>query len=189
MQLLQLHIEGRGPLLMQADTLADPLNPKSIAHKALTGKKKKTEEDHVAIARSEYIASLYWRKDVGVHIPGQNFDGSFRAAAAMHRQRVNWDRGCIVIDDHAPLIYDGPKTPEALWADRDFVDARAVVVRNQRVIRYRPIFREWACDVALQFDPEIMSESEIVKILNDAGRYTHLCTFRRRFGRFAVSVK
>lgn len=189
METLKLKIEGRGPLLMQADTLADPLNPATVQHKALTGKKKKTEEDHIAIARSEFIASLYYRKEIGVHIPGQNFDGAFRAAAAMHRQRMNWDRGCIVLDDAAPLLYDGPRTPAALWENRDFVDARAVVVSNRRVIRYRPIFREWACEIALQFDPQIMSDSEVVKIINDAGKYTHICTFRRRFGRFEASVQ
>lgn len=189
MEQIELRVTGLSPLLMQADRLANPLDPVTVEHKKLTSKKKKTEEDHIAIARSEFIAALYLHKDAGVVIPGQNFDGSFRSAAALRKLRTQWDRACLVVDDYAKLIYDGPRTPEALWNDRDFVDARSVVVSNRRVIRYRPIFHRWACEITLSFDPEMLSRDEVMTTLHDAGRYIHIGTFRRRFGRFTVDER
>ena len=37
---------------MHSDKFANPLHPATKAHKALTGKRKKTDDDHEAIAKS-----------------------------------------------------------------------------------------------------------------------------------------
>ncbi|MEB4734046.1 hypothetical protein OXV40_33915, partial [Burkholderia contaminans] len=60
MEILRLNICGSSPLMMHSDKLANPLAAETKAHRELTGKRKKTDEDHVAIARSEFLAGLYW---------------------------------------------------------------------------------------------------------------------------------
>jgi len=52
MAIIKLKVVGESPLLLQADTLVDPLNPLTKAHKEITSKRKKTDEDHEAIAIS-----------------------------------------------------------------------------------------------------------------------------------------
>ena len=46
MAIIKLKVVGVSPMLMQADTLVDPLNPLTKAHKEITGKRKKTDDDH-----------------------------------------------------------------------------------------------------------------------------------------------
>lgn len=46
--------------MMHSDKLANPLHPATKAHRELTSKRKKVDDDHVAIARSEFIAGVYF---------------------------------------------------------------------------------------------------------------------------------
>ena len=65
MQTIKVKIIGTRPLLMHSDIYADPLNPRTKAHKALTAKKKKTDEDHEAIAQSEWRGGMYFDEELG----------------------------------------------------------------------------------------------------------------------------
>ena len=58
MEIITVKLTGTRPLLMHADVFADPLNPLTKAHKALTSKRKNTDDDHEAIAKSEWRARL-----------------------------------------------------------------------------------------------------------------------------------
>ena len=189
MEVLRVQIVGTSPLLMHSDKLANPLLPETKAHKELTGKRKKTDEDHLAIARSEFIAGLYWSQKEGVYVPGQNFDATFLAGAKLQKLGTHWKRGAVVMTDRAKIMYDGPKLPDDLWGDTSFVDCRGVKVGAAKIMRYRPIFMDWACELDLAFNPEILSESEAKKTLTDAGALIGVCEYRPRFGRFSVSFK
>ena len=187
MELLKLRLTGASPLMMHSDRLANPLLPETKAHKSLTAKRKKTDEDHLAITRSEFISGLYWNEGVGVHVPGQNFDATFLAGAKLQKLGTAWKRGSLVVTDRVKLLYDGPRTPEALWEDTRFVDCRGVKVGTAKIMRYRPVFMEWAAELELAFNPEIMDEGEIKKALGDAGALIGVCEYRPRFGRFQVA--
>src|SRR3546814_16440477 len=97
MEILKLKIVGTSPLMMHSDRLANPLNPATKAHKELTGKRKKTDDDHLAIAKSEFIAGAYWDEKEGFYIPGQNFDATFWAGAKLQKIGVHWKRGAMEI--------------------------------------------------------------------------------------------
>ena len=60
MKTLTFEIESIVPLLMHDDKTANPLNDFTKKLKALTGKRKKTDEDLLAIAEVEWNASLYY---------------------------------------------------------------------------------------------------------------------------------
>ncbi|AOY96846.1 hypothetical protein BKK79_36135 [Cupriavidus sp. USMAA2-4] len=186
MELLKLKIVGTSPLMMHSDRLANPLLPETKAHKALTAKRKKTDEDHVAIARSEFLAGLYWSERDGVFVPGQNFDATFLAGAKLQKLGTHWKRGAVVLTDKAKLLYDGPSEPEAIWCDPRFVDCRGVKVGTAKVMRYRPFFIEWACELELAFNPDVLNEEEVRKAIADAGALIGVCEYRPRFGRFSV---
>ncbi|RSB84876.1 hypothetical protein EGT47_27670 [Burkholderia cenocepacia] len=189
MDVLHLKIVGSSPLMQHSDKLANPLAPETKAHKELTGKRKKTDEDHVAIARSEFLAGLYWSERDGVYVPGQNFDATFLAGAKLQKLGTHWKRGAVVMTDRAKLLYDGPKAPEQLWSDTRFVDCRGVKVGAAKLMRYRPIFMEWACELDLAFNPDVLNAEEVRKAISDAGALIGVCEYRPRFGRFSVSFE
>ena len=186
MEILKLKITGTSPLMLHSDLLANPLAEETKLHKSLTSKRKKTDEDHLAIARSEYLAGLYYSEKVGVYVPGQNLDATFLAGAKLQKLGTHWRRGALVMTDRAKLLYDGPKTPAQLWEDRRFVDCRGVRVGTAKLMRYRPIFADWACEIEVAFNPDILNEGEVKKTLEDAGALIGTCEFRPRFGRFSV---
>lgn len=189
MELLKLKITGISPLMMHADTFANPLHPATKAHKELTGKRKKTDDDHEAIAKSEFIAGAYWGVDAGFFVPGQNFDSTFWNGAKLSKLGVHWKRGALVVTDKAKLIFDGPKTPEKLWEDLRFVDCRGVKVGQAKVMRYRPIFMEWAVHLDVAVNPDVLNVNEAKKAIEDAGKLIGVCEYRPRFGRFEVSYE
>jgi hypothetical protein len=187
MEILNLRVTGTSPLMMHSDKLANPLHPATKAHKELTGKRKKVDEDHLAIAKSEFLAGVYFDERSGIHVPGANFDATFLAGAKLQKLGTHWKRGALVMTDKAVLEFDGPSTPEALWEDQRFVDCRGVKVGQSKIMRYRPIFLDWACELEVAINTDVLDMQEVRKAIEDSGKLIGVCEYRPRFGRFGVS--
>lgn len=187
MEILKLKITGTSPLMMHADRLANPLDPATKAHKELTSKRKKTDEDHLAIARSEFIAGAYWHKDEGFFIPGPNLDATFWAGAKLQKMGVHWRRGALVLENRVKLMHSGPSTPESLWESPENVDCRGVRVGTAKIMRYRPMFLSWAAELTVSLNTDVLDLQEAKKAIEDAGALIGTCEFRPRFGRFEVA--
>lgn len=189
MKQIKVKITGTSPLLMHADTFANPLHPMTKAHKELTSKRKKTDEDHEAIARSEFISSCYWNESGGFHIPGQNLDACLINAAKLQKLGVKFKQGVQVLEDELSLKEKLPATPAALWDDGGYTDARGVKVGTAKIIRYRPLIRTWNTEATVVFNPDVVNEGEVKKALEDAGALIGLGDYRPRFGRFKVEIQ
>lgn len=187
METIKLKIIGTRPLLMHADVFADPLNPLTKAHKAMTSKRKKTDDDHEAIAKSEWRGGLYFADDIGPYLPGVNLEASLIAGAKLSKLGTQLKRSIEIIDDRCPLEYEGPRTVKGLW-DKAFYDARSVKVQSARLMRYRPLFRNWSTSCEVAFDPESINREQIIKCFEDAGLYCGVGDYRPKFGRFTVEV-
>lgn len=185
MELITLKLKSTHPLLMHADRYANPLDLRTKAHKELTSKRKKTDDDHEAIARSEYMGSLYINPD-GPYIPSFNLDAAFVDAAKLQKLGRHSKRAMMVVENHVYLEYDGPKTPDGLWNDKRFVDSRSVRVSTARLMRYRPMFDTWTATCTLMVNPDQLSINEIKQIVTNAGQLIGVGDYRPRFGRFAV---
>lgn len=186
MEQIKIRVTGATPLMMHADTLANPLAAVTKAHKELTSKRKKTDDDHLAIARSEFIAGCYWDTTDGFFVPGQNFDATFLAGAKLQKNGVRWKRGVLVLENRVKLRYDGPATPEKLWEDPAHVDCRGVKIGAAKLMRYRPIFLDWAAELTVAINTDVMDVQEVKKAIEDAGALIGVCEYRPRFGRFEV---
>lgn len=188
---LKVKLTGTSPLLMHSDKLANPLDDLTKAHKALTNKKKKTDDDHIAIAKSEWMASLYLGAD-GPIIPGQNVKGMLVEAGVLKRQATAFKRALEVFEDEVPLHYRGPKDAEAMYQDPEFRDVRSVVVSGKRIMRYRPCFKRWSLTATLVYFEDMINESDLLAALADGGQYIGLGDFRPnnggKFGRFTFEV-
>jgi hypothetical protein len=187
MENIIVKITGTAPLMMHSDRLANPLLPETQAHKELTAKRKKTDEDHLAIARSEYVAGAYWHEKEGLHVPGQNFEATFLGGAKLQKLGVRWKQGAMVLEQRVKLLHDGPKTPAELWESPRNQDCRGVRVGSAKVMRYRPVFPVWAAELTVVLNADILTAAEARKAITDAGKFIGVCEYRPRFGRFEVA--
>ena len=187
MEIIKLNIIGTRPLLMHADIFTDPLNPLTKTHKALTSKRKKTDEDYEAIAKSEWRGGMYYDDDLGPYIPGVMLEAAMVSGGKLSKLGAQLKRSAEIIDDRCKLEYEGPINIEKLW-NKGFYDARSVKVGMARIMRYRPIFKMWSlyCDVA--FDAESIDKADIIRCFEDAGAYCGIGDYRPKFGRFTVEV-
>lgn len=188
MKQLLLTITGKAPLLMHSDRFANPLDPLTKAHKELTSKRKKTDEDQTAIARSEFIGGCYYNKHSGFFIPAQNLDSCLIAAAKLQKLGVKFKQGVQVLEDELQLEGKLPSSPEKMWEDNEYIDARGVKVGQAKIIRYRPIFRSWSLKATVMFNEEVVNASEVKKAIEDAGALIGLGDYRPRFGRFNTEI-
>jgi hypothetical protein len=184
MKSVTFKIKGLTPCIMHSGAMADPLNEYSKAMRDVSGKRKKTEDDHLEMARIEFIGSLYI-EDNRVVWPSINLESMIIAAAKKSKQG-SAAKAAIIVHESAPLEYAGPKDPAALFADKQFVDRRAVVVQMSRVMRTRPIFRQWGLTFTVSYHEDLLDEKDIRKFVEVAGREVGLSDFRPKFGQFVV---
>jgi len=187
MEIIKFKITGARPLLMHADIYANPLHPLTKAHKALTVKRKKTDDDHESIAKSEWLGGLYI-DDKGPYLPGVNLESALVAGGKLSKLGAQLKRSVEVMDERCYLAYDGPRSAEAMWKDGRFTDARSVKVTTSRITRYRPLFASWSTTCEIMFDEETINREEVIKCLTDAGMYVGVGDYRPKFGRFNVEV-
>jgi hypothetical protein len=186
MKSISVRITGKAPFLMHSDRFANPLDPMAKLHKELTGKRKKTDDDQLAIARSEFIGGCYWRKGTGFFLPAQNLDACLINAAKLQKLGVKFKQGVQVVEDELSFTGFENKTPEQLWENPDFIDCRGVKVGTSKIMRYRPIFRQWSLCATIAINEEVVNVNEVKKAAQDAGALIGLGDYRPRFGRFNV---
>lgn len=185
---LSIRITGTSPLLMQAETLANPLHPLTKAHKAVSGKRKKSDDDYLWLMESEWSASMYHDDDLGPYLPALNLEGCIAEAGKIHRLGKTIKQAVQVVTDRAKLEYDGPRKKEAMWKAERFRDVRGVSVMGKKVMRCRPIFLNWATEFDIEYMEDVLDRDDLIRIIEEAGRRIGVGTYRPRFGRFAVEV-
>lgn len=193
MEVLKLEFTGESPLLMHSDRGANPLDPMTKAHKELTSKRKKTDEDYDAIAKSEWYLGFYFDKKIGPYIPAAMIRASISAGGRVNKLGMAIKRGTLILQDQIPLKYNGPKDQESMWnLENEFRDIRSVVVSTNRVMRCRPIFREWSLKVEVLYDPAAIDREQLITAAKLAGSLSGLGDYRPStggsFGRFTVKV-
>jgi hypothetical protein len=188
MKTLQVKITGTAPLLMHSDRFANPLDPLTKAHKELTGKRKKTDDDQIAIARSEFIGGCYWNKEGGFHIPATMLEACIINGAKLQKLGTKFKQGVTITEFELPLTGYGNITPEELWEDTTKRDVRGVRIGTSKVMRYRPIFKQWMIKATVSVNEEVVNMNEVKKALEDAGALVGIGDYRPRYGRFGVSI-
>jgi hypothetical protein len=187
MATFQMQIEGIAPLLMHSARLADPMDDATKALAAVTGKRKKTDDDHIEVARLEHLGSLYISQEFGPFIPGQNIEAALFRGAARTKQGTALKSALLVPQNVNPLIYRGPRDAQGLWEDKAFVHRSSVKVGTSRVIRTRPVFSSWQIAFEGDLDTEVVDKGSFEQIADTTGRLVGLGDWRPRFGRFTVS--
>lgn len=187
---VRLSLEGTAPLLMHSARGVDPLDPVVKQIKAITAKRKKTEEDMATVARLEFEVSMYFLDSVGPFIPGVNVEKCLVEGGRITKMGKNIERGLFVLDNACPLLYNGPRDIEGLWTapNGEFRSMMAVGVGGRKIMRCRPIFNDWSVECEAEVDTTVLNTSELEQIAVHAGSMVGLGDFRPRYGRFVTSV-
>ncbi len=179
MKEIKFSIKGTTPLMMHNERLANPFDSQTKLVKAVSGKRKKTEDDLLELARLEWHGGLYHDNEIGVHIPGHNALACLIEGGKIHKLGTAIRRAALVLEDKLPLQFDGPKEPGALYADKRFVDLRGIGVGPSRVMRCRPIFRTWGLTFTVMFDENTLQRDDIARCFFD-GTFCYRGRRRRR---------
>lgn len=193
MKTISLKITGTSPLLMHSDRLVNRFDELSVKMTAISGKKKKTDEDHEAMARIEWEAGLYFDTTLGPYLPGKVCKAALIRGATVHKLGKKIKTGVVVMTDKSPLTYVGPREIEKMWKNGSFRDVRSVVIMGKRIMRCRPMFPiGWSATFEIVFDPATIDSSELIMSAESAGSLIGIGDYRPEksgdFGRFTVEV-
>ena len=186
MKTVKLRVRGVAPLLMHNARLADPTDPITKEKDKIAKGKKKTEEILLQIKELEWRGGLYVDEKGRVSLPADVVLATLIAGA--RKAKLGKEAAAAVYCEQPffPLEYDGPKDIPSLYSDGRFCDYRSVVQQRNRIMRARPIFRDWACDLTLQIDEEILNPAQAREAMVAAGIRVGMGDFRPRYGRFVV---
>lgn len=184
-QTIEVKVKGVCPMLQHNGQMADPLNPITKEMKKVSSKRKKTDEDFADMAKIEWTGGLYLDEKGRVGVPGECIEAMFLAAAKS--LRLGKQAQCGILSDGFWLLeYDGPKNVEALWADGRFRDMRGVRIQRNRIIRCRPIFRNWGLTFKVSYEPTQIDKAQVLEIVQIAGRTVGIGDYRPKYGRFEI---
>lgn len=180
---------GNGtPLLMHNSRLANPLDPVTQQLKALTSKREKTLDDYLEISRVEFLGGLYYDSDIGPYLPGENIMACLIKAAMRSKKGPKVKEGVLITSDVNPLAYRGSRKPEELFDDKNYVLLKMCGVQKIKVLRCRPMFRNWSCACDGLLDTKCLSADEFEAVAQKAGESIGVGDWRPRYGRFIASV-
>ena len=187
MQLLTCKIVGVAPLLMHNGLLADPAYSWTLKMKEVTSKRKKSAADYDEMARIEWNGSLYLLEGAPC-IPGVVLEGALlgRGGAARTEKMGKVAAASMRVMKDFPLIYEGPSDLVELWNDPEFRFQAMVKVQMARVKRTRPMFKEWAAFIEIEYDEDFIDASILERWLIIAGKQVGLMDWRPKYGRFKV---
>lgn len=180
-------IVGTTPMLMHSERLANPFDDVTKQIKAISGKRKKTEDDLLEMARLEWLGGMYYDQESGIHVPGHNVLACIISGAKLHKLGTAVKRAAIVLEDKVTVEYDGERNPDKLFLNKRFVDMRGVKVGTSKVMRCRPIFHKWSLAFSVAYDESSIQEDELTRCVESAGLMAGLGDYRPRFGRFAIA--
>lgn len=185
---LSVSITGVSPLLMHNGQTADPLNKFSKAMKEVSGKRKKTDEDYAELSRIEWLAGLYVNESEKLILPSISLEAAIIDGAKKSKLGKAFKSSVFVNDDAVLNIGTKYKVASELWKNEAFRDVRGVRIGQSRVMRTRPIFREWSSSFVVMYDDEQVNLGDVQRALVDAGRISGVGDFRPKFGRFDVAI-
>jgi hypothetical protein len=123
-----------------------------------------------------------------LYIPDVNIQRSLVAAATFSKGKGRASLQKVV----AASVFVSPERVD-LGTKEYVVDSRPVVIASTRgrIVRHRPRLDTWQCEFSIEFDDLLVTEIQLRRVVDDAGRLVGLLDFRPAckgpFGRFIVT--
>lgn len=171
---ITIELKGTTPLLMHNPRMVDPQFDLNRQIKALTGKRKKTDEDLKQIEKLEWYGGLYASAngDGKPHVvqPTSKVRKCLINAAKISKMGKSVERALTFFELETPLTYEGPDDIDKLFLDERYHSRLSVGLNGKRVMRVRPKFIPWALRVeALFVEDAGLNFDDLVRIVELAG--------------------
>lgn len=174
---------------MHSPKCVNPLHPIAKKLREFTSKRKKTEEDLLAISDLEWETGVYWDDSVGLYIPNECLKATIQNGAKQNKKGKDIAKYLQVLTLMSPLNIGETQNYDQLKTDLRYRDVRSVCVQRSRVIRTRPRFNTWSTAFDVVYDESMIDITTIVAALEYAGSYVGVCEMRDRgYGRFSVNI-
>jgi hypothetical protein len=187
---LSVTLTGTHPMLMHNGRLANPIDPWTRQLKALTSKRKKTDEDILQIAQVEARAGCWETVDGMLGIPSAAVWRCFYDASKQFKLGTTVKKSFYFDDVVEPLTVAGSQISATDFvADFDNVDYRTIKVQTSRVMRARPkVPVGWQTTHHFELFDDVLDKRDLVNVMDSAGRLYGLGDWRPTYGRFTVEV-
>lgn len=185
-----IELTGTSPLLCHNPRMVDPEFELNRQIKAITAKRKKTDEDLSQIEKLEWYGGLYEESGIVVQ-PTSKVRKCLINTAKISKQGKAVERALSFGTLNVPLIYNGPKEIDKLFADKNFHSRLSVGVSGKRVMRVRPQFKEWALSLdGLFVEDAGLNLDDLERLVELAGIVEGIGDNRvNGYGRFIGKVK
>lgn len=190
---ITIELQGTSPLLMHNPRMVDPEFEINRQIKALTSKRKKTDEDLKQIEKLEWYGGLYEMQNGSGRIvsqPTAKVRKCIINTARISKLGKMVERALSFESLDVPLLYQGPKSIDELAKDGKFASRLSVGIGNKRVMRVRPQFFPWALSVnGLFIEDAGLNFDELERVVELAGLVEGIGDNRvNGFGRFVGKV-
>ena len=190
MKTLKFKIVGTQPLMLNNNQTVNPFNEYAKKLKEFTSKRKKTEEDMMALYGLQFESSLYLASDKKTYIiPADHFWKSVCTAAKEVKLGKKFEQSFQIFDDCTLDFPEKNLSPAELYEEGSHVDIRVgTIMGKSKVPVCRAIFNDWQTEVTCHFDESQIDEKDIVKMFEVAGLRYGVGTYRKRFGKFITKL-
>lgn len=137
------------------------------------------------MARLEFYGGLYYSENSGVILPTKVLEATIHYGARKFKEGPLTKSGVAVMN-HAKLLFEGPQTVDEMWEDGRFTSQEMVVVQRARILRTRPMFKNWAAEIEVSYEDTVCDKAQVHKWLVKAGQVVGMCDYRPRYGRFNI---
>ena len=177
-------LQGICPIILHNGRMANPLDPWAKKLKEISGKRKKTDADHLEMARIEWYASLYQDKEGHIILPGMMVEACLVNGAKKFKLGTQAKAG-LFVESHARLRFDGDDlSVDELWNRGQNTLTVACNVQRSKIMRTRFKAEDWNAEVAVTFDDGLFNTPQIADIFEVSGLQVGVGTWRPRHGRF-----
>jgi len=193
MRIIKFNVESNGSsMMMHNSRLANPFDKYAKRLAELHVKKRSRSVDKLEVleemAQVEWEGGLYHDETLGPYIPAEVVRASIIGGAKNSRGGAACARAVTVIGGRFPLLYDGPRDLDGLWADENFMDQRIVTIVKSKVLRTRAIFSDWSLEFTIGYDENAIAHEALLRYVQDAGLYAGFGDARTLgFGRWRVT--
>lgn len=189
-------IKGIAPgLICHNGLLADSSNELTQRINTLVDRAKQSSSEEVArqLREARTLGGLYLDSEQRPVLPQHMLS----AALAKGASRQNLKKGKlhmsgISVRGNAPLIHNGPDDVMDLIKCTEFQFTTGVKIGTSTVMGTRPIFREWAAELPISYETDVLGIETLTEIIVCTGRYVGLGDWRPsspkpgKHGRFVV---
>lgn len=176
MKKIQVQIKGMSPLLMNS--------AKSMIDQALGAEMKVRTKEIVPGEEAEKVA--HRNSEGKLFVPSTAIKAAMINASSFKKIGKYAAKAIVSASVYIP-------NPEIILDKQKYeIDARTVVIQRNRVVKFRPVFKEWKLDFEMLYNETLINEKFIKEILIEAGQRIGLLDFRPQktgsFGMFEVTA-